>query len=480
MLRMLSSEYPTSPFAAKAPGVIAGLDRAATPARASSAPASSRSAPTTVATITGIQRTVLPDSIRVVISLDAAVSFRDERLANPDRVYVDISPTRLAPGLVDQTLRFDGDTYPVRQIRTGRHPNDTSRIVLEAAGVASCHVHAMDGPHRVVIECLPRTAMSPPARTAAPAVTPLAPVAAAPPPAAAPPAVQNRADLWTPALPAPPAAPGLGVAPPAPVAPPVRVEAVPPPATTPPARNLAGGLSMARQLGLGVSRIVIDPGHGGQDPGAKGAGATEADLVLDIALRLERLLLETPGVEVILTRRTDEFVPLEERTAIANRAGADLFLSIHANASNNTQATGVETYFLNFATNLSAASVAARENAASGQAMGALPDYVKTIALNNKLDESRDFATLVQREMIAKLTPANRAVKDLGVKEAPFVVLIGAAMPSVLAEVSFLTNAQEAKLLKGAAYRQRIAEALLNAIHKYQGTLKPDSTITQR
>jgi N-acetylmuramoyl-L-alanine amidase len=239
-----------------------------------------------------------------------------------------------------------------------------------------------------------------------------------------------------------------------------------------PARNLNGGLSIARQLGLGISRIVIDPGHGGHDPGAMGKGVTEAELVLDVALRLEQLLLKQQGVEVILTRRTDEFIALPERTAIANREGADLFLSIHANASANAQARGIETYFLNFANNLSAAAVAARENAASAQLMGALPDFVKAIALNNKLDESRDFATYVQQAMVARLKGSNKTIKNLGVKQAPFVVLIGAAMPSVLAEISFVTNPQEARLLKGNAYRQRIAEALFGAIRKYQASLK--------
>jgi N-acetylmuramoyl-L-alanine amidase len=250
-----------------------------------------------------------------------------------------------------------------------------------------------------------------------------------------------------------------------------------PPASTP---NPGAGFSMARQLGLGVSRIVIDPGHGGHDPGAKGKGVTEAELVLDVSLRLQRLLEKVRGVEVILTRQTDDFVPLQERTAIANREGADLFLSIHANASANNQARGIETYFLNFANNLSAAAVAARENAASGQAMGALPDFVKAIALNNKLDESRDFATLVQHAMVDKLRTTNKTVKNLGVKQAPFVVLIGASMPSVLAEISFLTNAQEAKLLKGSPYRQRIAEALFTAIRKYQTSLTHGQTVAER
>ena len=189
---------------------------------------------------------------------------------------------------------------------------------------------------------------------------------------------------------------------------------------------------------------------------------------------------QVPGVEVILTRRTDDFVPLQERTAIANREGADLFLSIHANASPNAQARGIETYFLNFASNLSAAAVAARENAASGQAMGALPDLVKTIALNNKLDESRDLARQVQHAMLERLRSSNKTIRDLGVKQAPFVVLIGAAMPSVLAEISFITNTQEGKLLKGNAYRQRIAEALFNAIRKYQTSLKSATAIAHQ
>ena len=237
---------------------------------------------------------------------------------------------------------------------------------------------------------------------------------------------------------------------------------------------------MARQLGLGVSRIVIDPGHGGHDPGAQGKGVTEAELVLDVSLRLRKLLEKVHGVEVILTRQTDDFVPLQERTAIANREAADLFLSIHANASANTQARGVETYFLNFANNLSAAAVASRENAASGQAMGALPDFVKAIALNNKLDESREFAALVQHTMVDRLRATNKTVKNLGVKQAPFVVLIGASMPSVLAEISFLTNAQEEKLLKGGAYRQRIAEALFTAIRTYQTSLTKGQSVAER
>jgi len=218
--------------------------------------------------------------------------------------------------------------------------------------------------------------------------------------------------------------------------------------------------------------VVIDPGHGGHDPGAHGHGVVEAELVLDVALRLEKLLQKEEQIEVEMTRRTDVFIPLEERTAIANRAGADLFLSIHANASRNGSARGVETYYLNFASNPEAEAVAARENSASSRTLHVLPDIIRAIALNNKLDESRDFAELVQKSMNKRLRAQNSGLKSLGVKRAPFVVLIGASMPSVLAEISFVTNKQEASLLKTGAYRQRIAQALYDAVTQYQRSLK--------
>jgi len=245
-----------------------------------------------------------------------------------------------------------------------------------------------------------------------------------------------------------------------------------------PSANSSGKFSVARQLGLGVSRIVIDAGHGGHDPGASAFGISEAELVLDVTLRLEALLLQQPGTEVVLTRRTNDFLPLEERTEIANRESADLFLSVHANASANAAASGVETYFLNFALNPQAEAVAARENAASGKTMSSLPSIIKAITLNSKLNESRDFAAGVQRSMVRGMRPANKTLRDLGVKQAPFMVLIGASMPSVLAEISFVTNQQEARLLKDPAYRQRIAESLLAGILRYQQSLKKVQTAT--
>jgi N-acetylmuramoyl-L-alanine amidase len=165
---------------------------------------------------------------------------------------------------------------------------------------------------------------------------------------------------------------------------------------------------------------------------------------------------------------------------MANREPADLFLSIHANASPQPATRGVETYFLNFASNPSAEAVAARENATSSQTMGTLPEIVKAIALNDKLKESRELATMVQTSLVRRLSAQNKAVKDLGVKQAPFVVLIGARMPSVLAEISFLTNQAEGALLKQSTYRQRIAQALCDAIVKYQASLKNVATIAAK
>jgi N-acetylmuramoyl-L-alanine amidase len=471
----------------------------------------------TLATIKDIRRVVLPDAVRITIELDSEVAFHEERIPDPARVFVDLPGTRASSALLDQTLRFEGDADIVRQVRIGRHPNNTTRVVLEAAGVTSYSVYPLYSPYRLVIDCV-----RVPAAVAAAAMTDkvlgrVAPAAASAArqsneaAAAAKPltplAVRTMTNPWLRKL------PGLSprstallasaadVPQPAAFAPTpiqnVAAEGTTAPArqsadlsrhsargaaaesatAAPPAHNATGGLSMARQLGLGVSRIVIDPGHGGHDPGAKGKGVTEAELVLDVALRLEKLLQQVPGVDVILTRRTDEFIQLPERTAIANREGADLFLSIHANASASGQAHGIETYFLNFANNQSAAAVAARENAASTQAMGGLPDFVKAIAMNNKLDESRDFALHVQRSMVDRQRTTNKTLKDLGVKQAPFVVLIGANMPSVLAEMGFVTNVQEAKLLKANAYRQKIAESLFAAIRKYQTSLKNVSTV---
>ena len=229
-----------------------------------------------------------------------------------------------------------------------------------------------------------------------------------------------------------------------------------------------GSRSLTRALGLKIGRIILDPGHGGHDTGTIGPnGLYEKDLVLDVAKRLGEMITERLGSEVIYTRTDDTFVPLGARSAIANQKQADLFLSIHANSSPSKKTRGVETYYLSFTTDREALELAARENAGSQESIHQLQDLVKKIALNEKVDESKEFAAEVQ----AALSDSAGKQKDRGVKKAPFMVLVGARMPAVLAEVTFLSNPQEAKLLRSKAQRQKLAEALYTGIRKYADTL---------
>jgi len=245
-----------------------------------------------------------------------------------------------------------------------------------------------------------------------------------------------------------------------------------------------GQTSLVRALGLKIGRIVIDAGHGGHDSGTLGVGGLEEkDVVLDVALRLGKLLGERMGAEVIYTRSDDTFVPLETRTAIANKAQADLFLSIHANSSTDASARGVETYYLNFTQQADALAVAARENAVSDQSIYQLSDLVKKIALKEKIAESREFAANVEASLYGGLERGNAGLKNRGVKKAPFVVLIGANMPSILAEISFVTNPKDARQLRDPEYRQRVAESLYKGVARYAGGLggpRPAATLARR
>ena len=419
-------------------------------------------ASSTVVTVRSITRTALPDGVRVSIEMDRELMFRQEQLEKPKRLFFDLRGAHLSPALRDQTLTFEDDI--VRQIRLGRHPQNTARVVMDTEGVESFTVFTLYNPYRLIVDFR---------RLGAPL--------ASLPPLQVPPMVPTTGSLRVDPKPAAAATPVVS-APPIDTIP-LPSRSIAPPALSAPAVptvNSNGAFSLARQLGLGISRIVIDPGHGGHDPGASGNGLNEAELVLDVSLRLKKLLEKAPGIEVVMTRDTDVFVPLEQRTAMANRLGADLFLSVHANASRNPKAQGVETYFLNFAANPEAEALAARENSSSGQTMHRLPDIVRAIALNNKLDESRDFAETIQKSMVRKLSPRNRELRDLGVKQAPFVVLIGAGMPSVLAEIAFISHKQEGQLLKTTTYRQQIADALFDAVIRYQKSLKAKNTIASR
>ncbi len=234
----------------------------------------------------------------------------------------------------------------------------------------------------------------------------------------------------------------------------------------------AGKRSLTRVLGLKVGRVVIDAGHGGHDHGTTGpSGLTEKEVTLDVARRLGELIEENLGSEVVFTRNDDRYIQLEERGAIANRSHADLFISIHANSSRHSAASGVETYYLNFTSSPEALEVAARENAVSERSVSDLGDLIKKIALKDKIDESREFAGKVQMALYNGAAKAGNRTKDRGVRKAPFVVLIGATMPSILTEIGFLSNPKEEAMLKKAEYRQKIAEALFRGISQYAGGL---------
>ncbi|MCX6623864.1 MAG: N-acetylmuramoyl-L-alanine amidase, partial [Acidobacteria bacterium] len=237
-------------------------------------------------------------------------------------------------------------------------------------------------------------------------------------------------------------------------------------------KNSDGQRSMTRVLGLKIGRIVIDPGHGGHDTGTSGRnGLLEKELVLDVSRRLGKLITERMGSEVIFTRSDDTFIPLETRTAIANDKRADLFLSIHANSSTIRTIAGVETFYLNFSASKSDLDVAARENASSSKTVYELKDLLQKIALQDKVEESREFAARVQSSL-HNLASRNLArQRNRGVKKAPFVVLIGAQMPSILAEIGFVSNPREEALMNRPEHRQKIAEALYKGLAQYAGTL---------
>jgi N-acetylmuramoyl-L-alanine amidase len=473
LLLWLKREYPTSSLAKQVDARIAALrGQPKAPARAAAAPTPAPAAPppepdapviedgaavstrplaplpraeTTAppsrrpgTTVTNIAHSSLPNGDRLTIELSGEALYSTLRASSPDRVTVEVSDATAAAGLAGRAAAIAGPL--VRSVEVAPSAGPSTRIVLQLAGAPRLSTFPLYNPFRLVVDV---EAEAPPRAASArdPGVVA---------------AVARRS----------------GIEPPADrvATRPATSEAAPAPVS--PASTSRGDYSLARQLGLGVSRIVIDPGHGGHDPGATANGVTEADVVLDVALRLEKLLAAQPGVDVVLTRRTDRFIPLEERTALANRERADMFLSIHVNASPRAATRGIETYLLDFATTPDAEALAARENASSAQTMRLLPEIVKTITLTNKVDESRELAGMVQSSLFRRLAPLSRGVRDLGVKRAPFVVLIGAQMPSVLSEISFLTNRTDASLLRQANHRQRIAQALADAILKYQTSLK--------
>ncbi len=473
--------------------------------------------------VTGVRHWSTSIYTRVAIDLGDEVQYEAARVPDPDRIFFDLHGAKLSPELIGKSVNVTDDGF-LKRIRAAQFSNDVTRIVLDVSDVSDYSAFLLPNPYRLIIDIHGRKPGATTLQQASQQQPPAAPAASSPTPARTPPptvtapaqaprqsatlSVTNTAGVPSTASAAqdiaslsrqpdrvkatnhPTSAPiAASVAGTTPASQPGITQSHPLPThsakrTKAPdnsdTNNLAsstiheadptadGGRSMVRALGLKIGRIVVDAGHGGHDSGTLGPdGIEEKDVVLDVSLRLGKLLKQRLGADVIFTRSDDTFIPLETRTAIANKAQADLFVSVHANSSSDPSARGVETYYLNFTSSPESLELAARENAVSQQSIHQLSDLVKKIALHDKIDESREFASDVEKYLYDGLDQGNPGLKDRGVKQAPFVVLIGANMPSILAEISFLTNPDDAHQLRDPNYRQRIAESLYRGVARY-------------
>lgn len=442
--------------------------------------------------ITGIDVETQGAVTRVVVQVSGVIDIKGDRLENPPRIFVDFAETIPAlPGPKQGSMwAVEGKGDLLKQVRIAENQRGVTRLVfdLTRADIDSQTI-ALKSPDRLVVELRVRPSDG---RMKNPLAAPLVSERSVP----------RKAELRAAARPVnkssyvmvdPPLLPASFRLPKAesnqlpyrvsgfvlqdfvPKRPPTAVTRQADQAAMPAvaaSRMSAGRQSLTRVLGLKIGKVVIDPGHGGHDAGSTGAtGLVEKEVTLDIAKRLATLLETNLGSEVVLTRKDDEYISPEQRTAIANQHHADLFISIHANASRLQSATGVETYYLNFTSSPEALEVAARENASSQRSVADLGDLIKKIALKDKIDESREFAGKVQRALYSGSIKAGNRTKDRGVRKAPFIVLIGAEMPCVLTEVGFLSNPKEESLLRRGEYRQKLAEALYRGVAQYAGSL---------
>lgn len=404
---------------------------------------------------------------RIVVSVDRPVKYETGRAHNPERIFFDIDDAHVAADLVAQPIAVKDSR--LKTIRLAQNRHNVVRVVLDINQASNCAAYLLRDPDRLVIDVQDVGASAPAIADAGePDIHPVSDMSGAGASAAveddgAPASYTNAtshdAGDSGDADPDEPVALGARDAA-------VHSSSIP--------RPLHGGNhSLTRELGLKINRIVIDPGHGGHDTGTIGPhGVMEKTVCLDVALRLGRLIQKRlPGAEVVYTRKDDTFIPLEERTAIANREKADMFISIHANSSPSPSARGVETYYLNFATSPDAMEVATRENAVGASSIHELQSMIQKIARNEKVDESRELAADVQQSLYRRLETGTRGMEDRGVKRAPFVVLIGAHMPSILSEIAFLSNGTDEKLLSVTAQRQRVAEGLYHGLESYLASL---------
>jgi len=387
---------------------------------------------------------------RIVIPASAAVPYtatlQEKRGTEPCRLFVDFAQSMLAAGLQEPVVEIDDGL--LKQVRSSQYAIDTVRIVLDMESLSDYAVFSLPDPFRVVVDVHGTRASGRQTRETGTVpqqnIVPRA-IAKEPEPSSVSQSEESVSSVNVVALQD------------------QKKVAV---TITPVRADKQESLSLAQQLGLGVRHIVIDPGHGGKDPGAIAFGLKEKDVVLRLAKMAAKILQDTHGYQVSLTRTKDVFLPLEERTAMANTKKADLFLSLHLNAHPDKRVGGVETYFLNLATDADAMRVAALENATSTHNIGELQDILQDILKNAKNDESSRLAQYIHRNLATGLDQGYK-IKNLGVKQAPFYVLIGAEMPAVLIEVSFITNPKEAELLQKESYLLKIAEEIVNGLISY-------------
>jgi N-acetylmuramoyl-L-alanine amidase len=376
-----------------------------------------------IAEVTAIRFWSNPGYTRVVLDLSGPVDFKANFLAGDPgsgatpRLYVDIDGANPGSGVQETTTVHDG---LLRQIRAGRPELNKVRVVLDLQSFGEYKVFPLTDPYRIVLDV---------AGSAEPVIAAVAPTEIT----AAPPAAQR------------------------PAAPPQVVRPVEQPL---PARPPA--------VTTGLRRVVVDAGHGGKDPGAIGpSGVYEKDVTLAMARLLAHQLRKELGCEVILTRDRDVYLDLAERTAIANKVGADLFISIHVNAAPNKEAHGIETYYLNFSKNEQAAAVAARENGTSLKQVGDLELILFDLMANSKINESSRLAAEIQRALVGDLSRHYGQIRDLGVRQGPFYVLLGANMPSVLVEAGFISHKREETRLTDSRFHERTAAAIVKAVRNY-------------
>ncbi len=446
----------------------AGDTDAASSSPDSAKSASAEEAPGGLTEVTAIRHWSTPDYTRIAVDLGHDVKYEAQTLTHPERIYFDLLGTELSSSLADRSL--DVNDGVLSKIRIAEFAPGRTRLVLEVKDDSEYNAFLLSDPARLVIDVHSKDIPVKDASAAKDSDTggqsasaskktvveadddDSAPLAASADVKRISDSDDNSGKRSRGHSPVRSTKGRHATA--------AEIREAQPTAN--------GDRSLVRALGLKIGKIVIDPGHGGHDTGTIGPhGLLEKDLVLDVAHRLGKLLDTRLGAQVIYTRSDDTFVPLETRTAIANQEQADLFVSIHANSSRDRDARGVETYYLNFTSSEDALEVAARENAVSEKSIHELQDLVKKIALRDKIDESREFAGDVQHALYNGLGTKNTSIRDRGVKKAPFIVLIGANMPSILAEISFVSNPVDERHLRTAAYRQKIAESLYRGISRY-------------